>query len=266
MKTPTTVAMALQQLNDFEEFPTQAVQFLADHKAESTPVLLEILKNAAIFYKKVNPNDGDYMAAIYLLSEFREQRAFPYIMKLAALPESHIDTLFSDAADDFPKWMVSTFNGNLQPIQQLIENESVDLFQREYGLQSLVALVFLEKLPKATVIDYFKKLLSSDLTNDDEFSAFLVANGCDLDGKALYPALQSLFEKNLVDTTVIDLDGVNTILAQESYTSESAQDLLITNAQESMSEWFESSEEEDELLDAAMNMRCCDKDDHSVAS
>ena len=136
------ISQLVQQLENAETIPTQAIQELIARKDESIPVLLDTVKTMLDDYKRKVEDTNLHLYAMFLLSYFREPRAFEYAIKWAQLPALWIDRVLDDAiTEGIAKWIVSTYDGDLDAIKSVIENETGETFARCAALDSLVGLV-----------------------------------------------------------------------------------------------------------------------------
>src|SRR5205085_11870729 len=118
-----TIEEILPQFKSLEgKFPRAAVNEAIAQKEAITPYLLDALAEAANNPQAVlDRSDFTYTYAAFLLSQFREQRAFPLILKLASYDSEMVDMLMSDSiTEDLHQWLASTYNGDLGALQQLI--------------------------------------------------------------------------------------------------------------------------------------------------
>ncbi len=82
-----TIPEILQKLaHQDNKFPRAALEAAIAQQEELTPHLLDILDYAATNPEEVlDKNDFSCLYALYLLGQFREQRAYPLVIKLASI-------------------------------------------------------------------------------------------------------------------------------------------------------------------------------------
>jgi len=66
--------------NPINGFPIEAVDDAILRKEEIVPHLLNILKKTVENHQNIDPDQMDYMFALFVLSKFREKKAFPFII------------------------------------------------------------------------------------------------------------------------------------------------------------------------------------------
>lgn len=107
---------------------------------------------------------------IFLLSEFREKRAFPYIVNLVKQDD---DVVCSVIGDDYSEYLArilaSVYNGDDEVLFEIVENNNLDEFIRSSVLQTFSILYLYEEKSRDFLINYFKKLLVKKEPNDDNY-------------------------------------------------------------------------------------------------
>jgi len=201
----------IKQLHKTDAYPEEAMRALMDRKEESASLLLQELIAFVEDYKRVEGYAHIYI--LYILSYFRDQRAFPYIVKLAQFPADWIDSVLEECVMyDLAKWMISTHDGNLQAVKQVIENETAGAHCRNAALECLVGLFAVGHLSRSELIDYLKTLMISALSKDYEFAAFLVEVAVKIYPEELYEDIVRLYELKQVDSRFVTLDYVHRVL------------------------------------------------------
>ena len=103
----------LENINNCKEPPVNEINALIERKKESFPVLLELIRKLSVDYKRMKLDRLDYVVACYILSQWREKKAFPYIIKLASISSEWIEQVWADAVTEgLVHFFVSTFDEN----------------------------------------------------------------------------------------------------------------------------------------------------------
>ena len=186
---------------------------LITRKEESIPALLKLVRETAKSYEQV-PNDRcDFLIALYLLSYFREPLAFPEAIKWAKLPTEQSRRILDwHAHEGIQRWLISTYNGNLSAIKEIIEDEAGYIYARGSALKSLLGLVAQKALPREELIDYYRQLIQSALIKDSEFASFIAIGATHLHPEELYTELMTLFENGRIDYGYIHPEDVDEAL------------------------------------------------------
>lgn len=156
-----------------EELPREALKEAIKQKEEITPKLLEMLK-----YTKENLNSicheedefFGYTYAIFLLAEFKEQKAFPYLIDLLNNDEEVVEYIIGEDYPEYlPRLLASTYNGDDEAIFSIIENKGINEFIRSSALQTFAILYLYGVKNRKFIINYFIKLLNNKKEDDDSY-------------------------------------------------------------------------------------------------
>lgn len=201
---------------DSGELPREAIESAIALKREITPYLLEILEQALLQIDEVLEYDNyqGHLYAIYLLAQFREQKALPLILKLISLPGDIPYTLIGDViTEDLSRILASCAQENIVPLQQLIENIDANEYVRAAALSALVTLTGCGLVPRQEIIAYFKTLFIYKLEKNPSFVwDSLILAACDLYPEELHPFIIKTFKEALIDQKFISLDYVEKVL------------------------------------------------------
>ncbi|HEV2916484.1 MAG TPA: DUF1186 domain-containing protein [Candidatus Babeliales bacterium] len=222
-----TIPQIITALNQRNKVPEAAINTAILYKEEIIPTLLAIVKNAAENYQKLTSCDVDYITAMYILAKLREPQACQYIIKLASLYRDWPEKLLGDViTEGVASLIVSTYDGNLKAIKNLIEHTHANISCRSAALDSLLGLFAIGKLSREEIINYYRDLLHSPLVEDGEFASQLLKNIYDIYPSELYDDAMVLFDKGNIDTWYIckedlrhSLDmGLDACLKENIYT------------------------------------------------
>jgi|688.fasta_scaffold211929_2 hypothetical protein len=192
-----------------QDFPYEAAYSAELQKEEITPHLLNILQSTVANYENISDNQVDYLFALFLLSKFKEQKAFPLTIQLASLPGVWPEKLLGDfITESLTSFFVSTFNGDFDLIKQLIENQHANEWSRLAALKTFLGLFALNRITREAIIDYLKKLFHSPLAQEESFMTALVSTASDIYPEELLPEIEQAFEQDRVDYSLIDEDWV----------------------------------------------------------
>ena len=157
-----------------KELPRDAIKEAINKKEEITPKLLEMLEYAIKNAEKIVKGEDEffgYTYAIFLLAEFREQKAFPYIIELLNMDEEIVDYIIGEDYPDYlPRILASTYNGDDKALFSIIENDDADEIIRSCVLQVYGILYIYEEKDKNFLVEYIKRLLQyEDILKDNSF-------------------------------------------------------------------------------------------------
>lgn len=214
------IAHILEELAyDLGELPREAIEAAIVKEHQITPHLIEILEDAINRIDEIIEDDNyqGHLYAMYLLAQFREERAYPLIIQLFSFPGEIPHAIAGDVlTEDLSRILASVCGKNITPLLSIIENDSMNEYVRAACQTALVILVGCGILSRNKVIDYFKILFEGKLERTPSFAwDNLAACCCTLYPEELYPYVRKAFEENLINTTFISLENVASIMAEE---------------------------------------------------
>ena len=209
----------LSQLTHYTgTFPEEAVRAAIQRSELIIPDLLIALEEVADNPEKLN--DPYYMLptyAFYLLAQFKEERAYPLLVKLFSTPGDFVLEATGDfVTEDLGRVLASVCGVNIAPIKKMIEDTSIDEYVRSAGLSAITVLVAENKLDREKAIAYFNSLFKEKLEQEqNEVWSSLVCSCCDLGPYDLITEIKNAFSKGLVDSMVVDFEYVMSLVNNE---------------------------------------------------
>jgi Protein of unknown function (DUF1186)/SEC-C motif len=203
----------LERLEVFSTpFPYDAVGEAILRREQIAPRLVRILEETVEQASRRAHQEPVYMAhlyAMFLLAQFRDRRAYAPLIALAGLPGDLTELLLGDAqCEHLPKALASVWDGDLDPIKTLIEDEAANEYSRMAGLGAIVTLVCAGEVSRDIAMAYFAELFDDRLRAPGSVWGELVCSACDLHPGELYPRIVRAYQQNLVDETMVGLDAV----------------------------------------------------------
>lgn len=200
----------LDLIKDFsEDFPKEALREIQANREDFIPELLDSLDYAYHNAKELCDDGSDYFLhtyAMYLLAEFRENRAFPLLINLLRLPEDEINFILGDGlTEDFPRLLFCTFdNENIQMLLDVIENHELYEWARSSAVEAYELLVKEGIVTKEESVSYLRNLIYDKLPSDDSDVVFTGIVGCVINVRLvdMIPDVRFLYDNNCVDTSV----------------------------------------------------------------
>lgn len=196
-------------------FPKKELKEIIANKEEAIPELLQVVDHFIADPRIASDNDNyfGHLYAFYLLGQFREQALFPKLLQLLHWSDPELDRTVGDFITEASgRILASVYNGDLDALQELVENEESDEFARGQAILAVTILVLHEQLDRKEIAVYYQKLLK-----DEKMSTYLNAeiinSACDLHLDELLEDIQWAYEKELVDDQVVNLDDVKTEMA-----------------------------------------------------
>jgi Protein of unknown function (DUF1186) len=210
------LAEIIEQLkyNETRIFPREAVEGAISQQAAITPVLIETLKECKNNFDELLEDSGYilHIYALYFLAQFREKAAYSVIIDFFSTPgDAAMDITGDVVTEDLGRIIASVFDGNLDPIKQLIENQQANEYVRGAAIDSLMTLLAQDIITRQEVVEYFRELFQGKIERnaDNYLLNKLIIDACDLCPLELKPYIDQAFDEDLVDPMFIAREEVD---------------------------------------------------------
>jgi hypothetical protein len=139
--------------------------------------------------------------ALYLMSKWREPRAYPYIIRWLSLPgEGAVDIAGDVVTQDGGRILAAVCDGDLAPIKSLIINRSANEFGRGRAVNALALLAAWAEVPRDSIEDYFLWLAHEGLEREPSHAWDCLAAECaDIEALGVFVELRRAYEDGLID-------------------------------------------------------------------
>jgi Protein of unknown function (DUF1186) len=194
-------------------FPRLALERAIAEQEAITPILLATLEEWKSKLEELSerPNYFLHIYAMYLLAQFRESQAYQPIVEFFSVPgEISMDVTGDLVTEDLGRIIASVCDGNIESIQQLIENRQANEYVRSSALSSLIILVVQGTIDREVIIKYFEELFSTRL--EREYSSIwtnLVMESAVLAPLELKQQIDLVFDADLVDEFFFSREDVD---------------------------------------------------------
>lgn len=201
------------------DFPREALEAAIAKRKQITPHLLAILEDATERIDEIIEDDNyqGHLYAMYLLAQFREERAYPFIVELFSYPGEIPHAIAGDVlTEDLSRILASVCGKNIDPLKRLIENPSINEYVRAACMASLVTLVGCGVIKRDKIVTYFRALFLEKLEKKPSFVwDHLVICCCSLYPEELYEEIYYAYKQNLINSAFISFQDVATVLADD---------------------------------------------------
>ena len=148
-----------------------------------------------------------------MLAKFREPRAFPLLIALLHQASEEIHELWEDSTSEaMGNLLASVWDGDLTPLQELLENPAVDEFVRSAAALGAFQTLFASgRMSGEAIESYFAELLDRELerTPGDVGNGLAGAVG-DLGLVRLLPLVRKAFDEGLCDPFYDEFEFIET--------------------------------------------------------
>ncbi|MDR2661387.1 MAG: DUF1186 domain-containing protein [Treponema sp.] len=197
----------IQELTIFNsKFPRQALSEAPEHREELIPRLLDSLDYVADNIETLMDEDSHYDLhhfAMFLLAQFREQRAFPKLVRFLYLGDKELDFIMGDTLTEHYKTILcSTYNGDINLLKAVIENAGCFEFARIAAVDAYAFIVRDGHFSRKEMTDYFRYVIGGLKDDDTAGASALVSAIIDEHILELIPEVRFLYGQGLVETFI----------------------------------------------------------------
>src|SRR5580704_4673276 len=150
-------AEILNQLTDAAGLPKAALQAASEQRAEMVPVFLREIDS----YRGLAPADRAKPTPLFfvfhLLGEWREKPAYRTLARLLRCPRHEVDAILGDAITvTTHRVMAAVFDGDPQPLYEIILDANAEQFVRSRMCETLAMLVLRGELDRAVTARFLR--------------------------------------------------------------------------------------------------------------
>jgi hypothetical protein len=158
--TPTEI---MRDLARDDVFPKDAMGAASAERDAMVPIFVDLVERLGR-QPIASMKDDDVMALIpvfHMLGEWQDQRAYRPLVQMLRQPTPVLDHLLGDAITETSfRVIAGTFDGNLQPLFEAIEDPNADEFARSSLMSSLVLIAQLQATHRVAIEDFFRTFRS----------------------------------------------------------------------------------------------------------
>ena len=241
----------MRDLERDDIFPKAAMAAALENPAPIVPRFLDLINRLG----RVKPNaieDRDLYAVIpvfHMLGQLREPRAYRPLIKLLQRPTEIIDEILGDALTETSYRVIAgTFDGDLGPICDAIENPKADEFARSALFDALVLIAKTSPDHKAAISEYFRQFRNRCKEENSDILVGWIEGIVDLGLTDMEPEVRATFEAGVIPSDYCSPTEVLDELQQIAKTGQAPMDQryergFITDCIAELSTWHGYSEE-----------------------
>ena len=195
------VPSILHQLAHAEGMPTDAILAAREQRAAVAPALIDLIERYLAAEPDAFALEGALFYAFHLLGEWHETAAYRPLARLLALEKDEVEEILGDArTETVQRVMAQVFDGDPQPLHEVIEAEPADPFVRSRMLETLALLVLRGALARDEVARYLRDAFGDLRPHDTNFvwygwQSAIAALGL----KELSSLVRKAFARRLID-------------------------------------------------------------------
>ena len=197
-----------------------AVRWLRRHREESTPRLMQILKEAATF--RDDETDEEWLhseahdIAAVLLTEFEFTDALPVILEGVCHRNPEVVSRFTDLTMTYLDQIVGRLATHPDAIRKLAEDPNVDEVVRAELVDGIYWMIIEGKLSRESAIEYLRSWMNQAIENSDrDLTTTIVMVLLDLQAKEATDDIQRAFSLDCIDEYRLCEEEVDDWLAEQ---------------------------------------------------
>jgi hypothetical protein len=211
----TDIQEILEELRYFRvPFPAEAVESAIELKEEITPHLLRLLEETVENPEAVDDDEScGYLYALFLLAKFREQRAWPLLVRLVSAPDGADEVLGDVITESLDGIMASVCGDDIAGVKALIENPAIFDMVRGAAVNAIVRLVVGGRLDREEAMAYFATLFQTLERKPGEVWNSLGTSCLDLHPQELLGEIRQAQAEGLIDEDCFHESDIQNALA-----------------------------------------------------
>jgi len=146
----------LDALNDPGPLPTEAIRAADAQRTSMAPMFIEIIEH----YLAAKPKpaiEGALFFIFHLLGSWQEKSAYRPLANLLSLPADELEPILGEACSETAhRVMAAVFDGDPQPLYDLVLKEQADEFVRSRMCEAIAMLSLRGALPRAEAARFLR--------------------------------------------------------------------------------------------------------------
>ncbi len=188
-------------------FPKAAMVAAGADRETMVPIFVDLINRLGI--QPISAMKDDEVIALipifHMLGEWRDRRAYRPLVHLLRQPTQTLDYLLGDAVTETSfRVMAGTFDGDLQPLSEAIEDSNADEFARSSLMSTLVLIAQLHPLHRAAIEDYFRTFHSRCSEAPSDVLTGWMDSVADLGLEDMSEDVRTVFDKGLIPEDYCD--------------------------------------------------------------
>src|SRR5215217_4633846 len=168
-RTSMDVETAIQAfVSAGNDLPRETMQWTLDHWDAVAPELLSVMERYTSGADRSSETASAVFFILHLAGEKQDTRVFPLLCRLAQDGEA-IEAALGDTTTTFKQILISTYDGHLDTLKELIEAAEADEFVRAGALQVLAYLTATGRIPREETEAYLLGLYDTLQPQQESF-------------------------------------------------------------------------------------------------
>jgi hypothetical protein len=162
-------AQVVEELSTWQRLPVEAIRAAQADRATMVPIFLRRIDEFLSLEGELVPPAALFFM-FHLLGEWREKSAYRPLADLLRLPRDVLDSILGGAITETShRVMAAVFDGDPDPLYDIIRDEDADEFVRSRMCQTVAMLTQRGELPRPAAADFLRDCYSQLDTSDGCF-------------------------------------------------------------------------------------------------
>lgn len=147
----------LHELTHYKRLPVEAIRAADADRASVVPAFLQAVERYVAASPEERAKPSPLFFIFHMLGSWREKSAYRPLARLLALPPDEIDDVIGGAiTESTHRVMAAVFDGDPQPLYDVILNENADEFVRSRMLETLAMAALREEVARTEVAEFLR--------------------------------------------------------------------------------------------------------------
>jgi uncharacterized protein YecA (UPF0149 family) len=232
-------------------FPKAAMAAASAKRETMTPIFIEMIDRLAeLDIESIDePSLMALIPAVHLLAEWQEQQAYRPFLRMMRVQPERLNYLLGDAiTETMFRAIAGTFDQDLKPLYESIDDAAADEFARVSLMSALVLITQLHPDQRGSIEEYLRGFSARHADVSEEVAVGWMESIVDLGLDDMVEQVHSLFETGVISKDYCQYEDFlealhKTIEAGGSRVTSRYNKALITDAIDELSKWHSYSED-----------------------
>ncbi len=201
----------------YKKLPVESIREAREHRDLMIPRLIEVLRDAISAARAGDAPEGNaHFFAVFLLTEFQAEEAFPVILEAFSLPGELPFDLFGDTVTSTLARILAQFAGDRpELLDTLIRDPNLNEYVRWEAAQCYVHLVRDGRLQRGEAVERLRQHLRHALDQHDETAIGpLICELVSFSPKEAIDDIREAYQRDLVETGLVGFGTVEQSIAE----------------------------------------------------
>jgi hypothetical protein len=197
--------------------PRDVINGLLAEPEKAKLLLHRVLDYTLEKYMYLEDDEITHIYALYLLAQLRDKDAYPKILELMNYNDIEDDSciLTKVFMQDGFRIVASVFDGNIEPLLEVMQNPYDTLLGRQIALRTLFLLNHLNKIDRETLLEIVHNQIDNlEAEENTQLLGLLVLDALIFNLHEVYDRIGESFQNDAIDPEIISLEIYEQMIAE----------------------------------------------------